>query len=115
MDGNFLLLVVTCVCLIACSKGGEESRVSNEDLHCPAPAMAQFEPWGKSGTQQVCKIKHGAFVAWESGYVHVRGQYDMGQKSGLWRWYDKEGKVIKEVDYSTGSSAETPSASSETK
>lgn len=42
----------------------------------------------------------GPFVAWEDGYVHVRGQYDMGEEAGVWRWYDKSGTVVKELDYS---------------
>jgi hypothetical protein len=111
VDGSYLLVLLTCVCLIACSKG-EPDSVFNEDIHCPSPAVAQFEPWGKSGGQQICKIKHGAFVAWEGGYIQVRGQYDMGKKSGIWRWYDREGKVVKEIDYSAGSPAEASSANS---
>lgn len=73
-----------------------------EKIVCPAPAIAEVEPWAKSGTQQVCKIKHGPFVAWEAGYVHVRGQYENGRESGVWRWYDSKGNVVKEMVYSSG-------------
>jgi hypothetical protein len=108
MVGNSLLVLVACACLIACSQKAAEEEGFGEDLHCPVPAVAQFEPWGESGQQQICKIKHGAFVAWEAGYIHVRGQYDMGKKSGLWRWYDKQGKVVREINYSPARSDVMP-------
>lgn len=94
-------LLIGC-CLSSCSDrgNGSEAALLNEELLCPEPAVAQFEPWGKSGSQKICKVKHGPFVAWESGYVHVRGQYDNGTKAGVWRWFDKDGNVTKEIDYS---------------
>ncbi len=75
------------------------NKMFDAKLSCPSPAIAEFEPWGKSGSQQVCKIKHGPFVAWEGGYIHVRGQYENGKEAGTWYWYDASGKVIKQMDY----------------
>jgi hypothetical protein len=72
----------------------------DEKISCPPPAVEQFEPWGKSGSQHICKTKHGPFVAFENGYVRIRGQYDNGKEVGVWRWYDAAGKVEKEIDYS---------------
>ena len=72
----------------------------DEKLVCPPPAVEQFEPWGKSGMQHVCKIKHGPFVAYESGRVQIRGQFDNGKEVGVWRWYGPDGKIEKEIDYS---------------
>jgi len=39
-------------------------------------------------------------VTAENGYVHLRGQYDAGKQTGIWRWYDRQGNVVKEIDYS---------------
>ena len=94
-----------CLLLIlmfdGCSKGTEQQRAYfGEHLTCPAPAVEEFGPWGKSGSQHICKIAHGPFVAFESNHVVLRGQYENGGKSGIWRWYDSNGKVEKEIDYS---------------
>lgn len=84
-------LLITCLLLFGCSnKQNDTDKFFNENLVCPATAVAEFDAWGKSGTQQICKIKHGPFVAWESGYIHVRGQYDSGKETGIWYWYDKD-------------------------
>ncbi len=94
-------LLIACFALSSCSVGGSDtSKFFDEKLACPPPAEAEFGAWSKSGSHQVCKIKHGPFVAWEGGYVHVRGQYEMGKESGVWRWYDRQGNVVKEIDYS---------------
>lgn len=77
-----------------------EHEFLNEKLVCPSPAVAELQPWGKSGMQHICKIKHGKFVAWENGYVHIRGQYENGKESGVWLWYDAVGNVTKKTDYS---------------
>lgn len=92
--------LIACFLLFGCSdKQSDPNSFFNEKLTCPTPAVAEFEAWGKSGTQQVCKIKHGPFVAWEGGYIHVRGQYENGKETGVWYWYDKNGSVEKKVDY----------------
>jgi len=77
-----------------------KGKFFSEKLACPTPAVDEFQPWGRSGVQHICKIKHGAFVAWENGYVHIRGQYENGKEVGLWRWYDSNGKVVREMNYS---------------
>ena len=71
-----------------------------EKTSCPTPATDQFEPWGQSGSAHVCIIKHGPFVAYENGFVNIRGQYNMGKESGVWVWYDRKGNVLKRTDYS---------------
>jgi hypothetical protein len=44
---------------------------------------------------------HGTFTTLsEDGRVTERSQYDKGKKSGVWRWYDEQGNVTKEIDYS---------------
>lgn len=100
-------LVACLLLLMGCSRDqSNPNDFLNEKLVCPPPAVAEYEAWGESGTQQVCKIKHGPFFAWESGYIHVRGQYEMGKKTGIWYWYDKNGKVVKEIDYSLSSNGD---------
>lgn len=99
--GNLLrqgLIPILAACLTAC--GSNEAKVIfSEDPNCPPPSVAQIEPWGESGSQQICKIKHGPFAAWEDGYIHLRGNYHNGEKSGVWKWYDRVGNVVKEIDY----------------
>jgi len=85
-------------CISACGNK-EDAKSFAENISCPPPAVAQIEPWGKSGAQEICKIKHGPFVAWEAGYVHLRGSYTNGEKTGVWRWYDRSGNVVEEIDY----------------
>ena len=35
----------------------------------------------------------------ENGEKHYEGKYDMGQRTGLWKFYSDEGKLLKEIDY----------------
>lgn len=101
-----------CFSLLGCSNEGSDSNnFFDEKLACPAPAVAEFQAWGKSGTQQICKIKHGPFVAWEGGYVHVRGQYANGKETGVWYWYDKQGNVVKKIDYTRSEQLEQSGSS----
>jgi hypothetical protein len=80
---------LTVLVLSGCSnKASANDEFLSEKISCPSPAIDEFAPWGKSGTQHICKIKHGPFVAWESGYVHIRGQYEYGKEIGVWSWYD---------------------------
>jgi hypothetical protein len=93
-------LVLALVASLAACAGNEPETLLSADLDCPSPSVEQIEPWGKSGSQQICKIKHGPFIAWENGYIHLRGHYQNGEKAGVWKWYDRSGKVVKEIDYS---------------
>ncbi len=92
------LILALVICLAACGSDGERDIFAG-GLKCPPPSVVQVEPWGESGSQQICKIKHGPFVASEGGYIHLRGNFHNGKKSGVWKWYDRAGTVIKEVDY----------------
>ena len=93
--------ILAVLLLGGCSKDDPAKKAFfNEGLSCPAPAVEEFAAWGESGTEHICKIKHGAFVVFENGYVHIRGQYDQGKEVGTWRWYGPDGKVEKEIKYS---------------
>lgn len=104
-----LSLLLVALSLFGCSdKKSNADSFFAEELACPSPAVAEFQAWGKSGTQHVCKIKHGPFVAWEGGYVHVRGQYENGKKTGVWYWYDKNGNVEKKIEYTRKNNGGNP-------
>lgn len=91
----------TMLLLTGCSNSeSADHEFFMEKISCPSPAVDEFQPWGKSGIQHICKIKHGQFVAFENGYVHIRGQYENGKKVGLWFWYDASGNIVKTLDYS---------------
>lgn len=95
--------VLIPVMLVSCSDtDSAKERYFSERLQCPPPAVEKFEPWGQSGSQHVCELKEGPFVAFENGHVAIRGQYFNGKETGIWRWYRADGRVVKEVDYSHG-------------
>lgn len=110
------ILFGACVIFALCFIGGcsrfPRDRESNQDyeavkkipIECEAPAQAEMRPWGKVGQSYGCYIRTGQFVAAEDGYVRLRGQFNEGKEAGIWRWYDKQGNVIKEVDYSAAES-----------
>lgn len=99
-------LIVVALALQACApESGGSDPLAGEKLDCPTPAIEEYEGWGKSGISRICKIEHGPFVAWEGGYVHLRGQYDQGKKSGVWTWYTPDGRVAKQIDYSAVTAA----------
>lgn len=96
--GIFLLSIFF---IYGCGKNDAATRAFfDEKISCPSPAIDEFNSWGQSGSEHICKIKHGPFVAFEGGYVRVRGQYDQGKEAGIWRWYSADGRVEKEIDYS---------------
>lgn len=93
--------VIAVLMLSGCTKDDVARQAFfDEKLSCPPPAVSEFNNWGQSGSEHVCKIKHGPFVAFENGHVQIRGQFDNGKEAGVWRWYGPDGKVDKEIDYS---------------
>ncbi|BBL60356.1 hypothetical protein [Methylomonas koyamae] len=95
------LRICAVVFLVGCSQENDELKnFYDEDIQCPSPSVAEFTGWGKSGVQHICKIKHGTFIAWEGGYVHIRGQYEYGKETGIWSFYDSTGKLEKTINYS---------------
>lgn len=77
-----------------------EKGFFEEKIICPSPALNKFEPWGQSGSRHICTLDHGPFVAFENGYVHIRGQYWYGKEVGTWKWFGPGGNVEKEIKYS---------------
>lgn len=99
----FCMLAIS-VFVSACARdsGSDENYelLSSEAITCTPPAQVEVRPWGKAGLSRSCSIKSGPYVTAENGYVHLRGQYDAGKQVGIWRWYDRQGNVVKEIDYS---------------
>lgn len=89
-----------CLAATACSSEHNDPPYFREPLACIAPAEPDSSPWSKTGGQRACKINHGPFVAWDNGYVHIRGQYDMGKQTGLWCYYNEQGQVADLTDFS---------------
>jgi hypothetical protein len=95
-----LMCMFLSLLLISCSKDDPVKQAFfDEKISCPSPAVDEFNGWGQSGSEHICKIKHGPFVAFEGGYVRIRGQYENGKEVGIWRWYGADGKVMKEINY----------------
>ncbi|MEX0967686.1 MAG: hypothetical protein WD077_10635 [Bacteroidia bacterium] len=50
------------------------------------------------------QVKDGAYFLYreDDGSLEVEGHYTQDKKSGEWKYYDKEGKVIKTENYKNG-------------
>jgi antitoxin component YwqK of YwqJK toxin-antitoxin module len=45
--------------------------------------------------------RHGHIVVkYPNGMVNYVGEYDQNERSGIWKFYDRSGKLSKELDYS---------------
>ena len=97
------LLVLICPLVSACTGSGRNADyglLEKESITCAPPAQVEIQPWGKIGLSKSCRMVDGPFVGVENGYVLLRGQYEAGREVGIWRWYDKDGNVVKTIDYS---------------
>ena len=81
---------------------GNYEALTRSAIGCEKPAYADIRPWGEEGSSYSCYVRNGPFVAAENGYVRLRGQYEAGKETGVWLWYDQNGRVVKEVDYAAG-------------
>lgn len=97
------LLVLIGSLVSACtdsSRNADYGLLEKEKITCAPPARIEIQPWGKIGLSKSCRMVDGPFVGVENGYVLLRGQYDAGREVGIWQWYDKDGNVVKTIDYS---------------
>lgn len=96
-----MALTALVVVVAGCSKSDKNYDVlESKKISCSDGALPQYEPWGKSGTQLVCSLKHGSVTIAENGHVVIEGQYEMGKQVGEWRWFDESGKVVRTEHYS---------------
>lgn len=87
------LLIVACT---SCSDSKENfTALATKKLDCPTNAQPEYQGWGESGTMARCVVVHGPVAVAEYGYLKFEGQYTMGRPTGVWRWYDSAGNVIR--------------------
>lgn len=92
--------IFIAVAAVSCAQSDNLAVLNQfEGFSCPAPGTRKFEEWGRSGAALTCEIRHGSFVTAENGKLALSGQYEDGRKVGVWRWYDDQGNVVKELDY----------------
>lgn len=70
-----------------------------EPFECPSPGIEEIVVSGKTGYARQCVILNGT-AAYSEGNIFTVGQYQNGKMVGVWRWYDKQGNVTQEIDYS---------------
>lgn len=45
-------------------------------------------------------LNHKERTTWhENGNLHYTGVYDKGKRVGVWKFYNEEGEMVKEIDY----------------
>ena len=45
------------------------------------------------------KLAHGKFIEyWPNGELKTKGQYEHGEKKGIWKYYDEQGKFLKKEE-----------------
>lgn len=108
---KIILLIAAAVTSTSCapsrpaSTGTDYEALSRPRVNCPAPTRAMINPWGMNGKSDGCYLREGPFVAAEGGYVRIRGQFTRGKATGIWRYYDEHGAVVKEINQETSEDA----------
>ena len=45
-------------------------------------------------------LNHKERTTWhETGEMHYTGNYEMGKRVGVWKFYNEDGELVKEIDY----------------
>ena len=98
---NKLFGLVLLCCCVGCTdhSSTNHNALVSKKLVCPEGVTSEYSNWGPHGLQEVCKLKHGPFIAAENGRVVLEGEYKLGKPSGTWRWYDNTGKLQKTETY----------------
>lgn len=83
-----------------CSNSESDKAALNrqESFVCPPPGKVVYESWGPRGLSKACVVggtRNGSFFAAEQGHVAIRGNYENGQKQGIWEWLDSSGNVVR--------------------
>ena len=104
-----LLLLLTSPLWIGWIMEHEHNKTQHavEDvvLQCPDGAMEKREVWSKLGIAIFCEkegAKHGAWQAWDGGYMHIAGEYVHGYKDGIWKYYNALGEQWATRTYTAG-------------
>lgn len=60
------------------------------------------KPW--SLNTYVNDTLDGAYQTWhENGQIYIDGQYRMGRRSGIWKFYSPSGELAREIDFDADS------------
>lgn len=96
-----LTLVLSAPVVVA-SGSGEEVK-----LNCPAGTkqrrMSEKNAWycAKTDAKSQDKAAHGPYVSFHpNGQKKTTGQHVDGMQSGLWTFFDENGRKIEEIEYS---------------
>lgn len=77
-------------------------------LRCDEGTTEEREVWSKLGIAVFCAkdgIKHGAWQAWDGGYMHISGEYAEGKKHGAWKYFNARGEQWGKRAYVNGKEA----------
>ena len=76
-----------------------------EKIECPAGSRLEIQRWGgigEDGWMKSCKMFHGTFTAWHGETKAVQGEYVNGQEEGVWVFWNRAGKKVKEITFKGG-------------
>ncbi len=100
--GGVMWFTLTVSTSMSDSQVASRALLNRATLTCPSESTAVGRPWAKAGWMLFCESQgkpHGPWLAAENGKLRMRGTYTSGQPTGLWQWYDDDGKVQKRVNY----------------
>jgi len=100
---NSLALFFGLVVLIGCGEPiSQPKTMLNEKLKCPEGSVSYIDRHGGLGANQwvhSCKKNDGPYHVWRNEVLIIEGQFDEGKEVGTWIYRDKEGNVIKTINY----------------
>ena len=85
----------------------QETRIEmmKTKFECPEGCDKKIEPWGgwdRAGIMRFCmkdNKRHGKIEIWAKQKLRTEGYYINGKESGVWKYYDNNGKVRKTISY----------------
>ena len=107
-----LLLLLTSPLWIGWMMEHEHNKtkhaIANVSLQCDTGGIEKREVWSKLGIAIFCEkdgVKHGAWQAWDGGYMHISGAYVAGNKHGTWKYFNANGEQWGNRIYQAGKEA----------
>lgn len=82
-----------------------KDAIAKISLQCNNGATEKREVWSKLGIAIFCQkksVKHGAWQAWDGGYMHISGEYIEGRKQGTWDYFNANGEQWGKRVYANG-------------
>lgn len=75
------------------------------ELSCADGTIEKLQRWSKAGYSRGCYkngLRHGKWIAWEGGYLHIAGSYRNGNHDGQWKFFNKDGTIYRIIQYDNG-------------